>query len=76
MNLFDYSDKELDRLIEDAEKIEDPVLKEKKFKMAHKRALQSKVFVPLFIAPNFYLVRNSIKEKGNVDIGNIYETVR
>ncbi len=76
LNLFDYSDKELDKLIDEAEKEENLDLKEKKYRIAHKKALETKYFIPLFIVPNFYLVRNSIKEKENVDIGNIYETVR
>ncbi len=76
LNLFDYSNKELDKLIEEAEKEENLNLKEEKYRIAHKKALETKYFVPLFIVPNFYLIKNNIKEKGNFDIGDIYGSIK
>ncbi len=76
MNFFGYSNKELDDLINKAEEHREKRIKEKLFRKAHKIALESNVFIPLFIVPEFYIVKKKLKVNGDLDLRDIFDSIK
>ncbi len=71
LNIFDYSNKELDKLIDIGLKERDPNLRYKDFVKAHKTAVEQKIFIPLFIKPDIFLIKKGLDLDNFTDIGNL-----
>ncbi len=76
LNFFEYSNRELDDLINKAEETKDKRIKEKLFREAHKIALESNVFIPLFIVPEFYIVKKKLLVKKDLDLRDIFDFLK
>ncbi len=69
LNMFNYSNKNLDKLIDLGLKEIDANLRYDYFVKAHKIAIGEKVFLPLFIKPNIFYIKKSVKIKNFTSIG-------
>ena len=74
LNIFEYRNKELDSLIDRAEKANNYQIKDELYRKAHRMALESKVFIPLFIFPEFLMIKKDLKIKKGVDLRDIFDS--
>jgi peptide/nickel transport system substrate-binding protein len=71
LNIFNYSNKKLDKLIDLGLKETDRDKRYGYFVKAHKMIVEENIFIPLFIKPNVFFIKKSLKIKNFTNIGNL-----